>query len=56
VFEGDVTGRDETFDETETGLVVGDNAVLVTACEASLPVAFVVDPDAPITRQGTIGL
>jgi len=63
VFEGSVTvdagattGEDATaVGYTESALVTGDGEVSVTATENSILVAFVVDPDAPVTRQGTIG-
>jgi hypothetical protein len=35
--------------------VTGDGDVSVTATEDATVVAFTIDPDAPITRQGTIG-
>jgi redox-sensitive bicupin YhaK (pirin superfamily) len=55
VFEGAVTVGDASVGYTESALVTGDGDVPVTAAEASLLVAFSLDPDAPITRQGTIG-
>jgi len=55
VFDGTVTAEDTTFEATESGLHVGDGDVALTATDASLVVAFRIDPDAPVTRQGTIG-
>jgi len=68
VFEGAVTvGPDEEpVGYTESALVTGDGdnegergeegeGVSVIATEDSVLVAFVIDPDAPVTRQGTIG-
>jgi redox-sensitive bicupin YhaK (pirin superfamily) len=55
VFEGAVTVGDASVGYTESALVTGDGDVPVTAAEDSLLVAFSLDPDAPITRQGTIG-
>ncbi|WP_248515902.1 pirin family protein [Salinarchaeum laminariae] len=57
VFDGAVTiGESETaIDYTESALVIGEDDVPVTATENSTLVAFTIDPDAPITRQGTIG-
>jgi len=55
VFEGTVSAAETTIDETESGLLVGDETVTVTAEEQSILVAFSIDPDAPITRQGTVG-
>jgi redox-sensitive bicupin YhaK (pirin superfamily) len=55
VFEGSVTANDTVFDTTESGLLVDDEETTVTARTDSLLVAFCIDPDAPVTRQGTIG-
>jgi redox-sensitive bicupin YhaK (pirin superfamily) len=55
VFEGAVTVGDASVGYTESALVTGDGDVPVTAAEGSLLVAFSLDPDASITRQGTIG-
>ncbi|ADD07185.1 pirin domain protein (plasmid) [Natrialba magadii ATCC 43099] len=55
VFDGAVTVADTTFETAESGLLVHETDATVTAQEASLLVAFVINPDAPITRQGTIG-
>ena len=57
VFDGAVTlGDGETrIGDTESALVTGEGDVSVTAAEDSVAVAFCIDPDAPITRQGTIG-
>jgi len=55
VFEGTVSAAGTTVEETESGLLVGDETVTVTAEEQSILVAFSIDPDAPITRQGTVG-
>jgi redox-sensitive bicupin YhaK (pirin superfamily) len=55
VFEGAVTAADTHFDEAESGLLVEGDGTTVTARTDSLLVAFLIDPDAPITRQGTIG-
>ncbi len=57
VFEGTVSAEDQRFESTESGLLVGggNGNVTVTAQTDALLVAFVIDPDAPITRQGTIG-
>ena len=54
VFDGAVTAAGTDLDETESGLFVGDDATVSARSDATL-VAFVIDPDAPITRQGTIG-
>ena len=57
VFEGEVTADDgeTTIGYTESALITGDTERSVTATEDSVLVAFCIDPDAPITRQGTIG-
>ena len=55
VFEGSVTVGDEAVGYTESAVVTGDGEVAVTAEEDSLLVAFSLNPDATITRQGTIG-
>jgi len=39
----------------ESALVADDTDVTVTATEDSTIVAFTINPDAPVTRQGTIG-
>jgi redox-sensitive bicupin YhaK (pirin superfamily) len=54
VFDGAVAVGDEPVGFTESALVTGDE-VAVTATEDATIVAFSIDPDAPITRQGTIG-
>lgn len=55
VFEGAVTADGTEFGKTESGLRVGDGTTTVTADADSQLVAFVIDPDAPVTRQGTVG-
>jgi len=55
VFDGAVTVGDEGVGYTESALVTGDGDIDVTATESATVVAFVLDPDAPVTRQGTIG-
>ncbi|TYT61123.1 pirin family protein [Natrialba swarupiae] len=55
VFEGALEAGDVRFDEAESGLVVGETDVTFTALEETVAVAFLVDRDATITRQGTIG-
>jgi redox-sensitive bicupin YhaK (pirin superfamily) len=55
VFEGAVEVGDETVGYTESALVTEDDHVTVTATEDATVVAFVINPDAPVTRQGTIG-
>jgi len=55
VFEGAVDVGKASVGYTESALVTDDSDVTVTATENSTIVAFSIDPDAPITRQGTIG-
>ncbi|WP_323192613.1 pirin family protein [Halostella sp. PRR32] len=57
VFDGAVTaGEEQTrIGYTESGLVTDEGDVSVTATEDATIVAFCINPDAPITRQGTIG-
>ena len=55
VFDGTVTAAGTDLDATESGVFVGDAAASVSARTDATVVAFVIDPDAPITRQGTIG-
>ena len=54
VFDGAVEVGDESPAATESALVTGDDVSLTAEEDATL-VAFVLDPDAPVTRQGTIG-
>ena len=55
VFEGAVDIGEESVGDTESALVTGESDVSVTATEESISVAFVINPDAPVTRRGTIG-
>ena len=55
VFEGAVEVGGAPVGHTESALVTTDDDVVVTATEASTVVAFCSNPDAPLTRQGTIG-
>jgi len=55
VFEGAVDIGDESVGYTESALVTDHSDVTVTATGDSTIVAFAINPDAPITRQGTIG-
>jgi redox-sensitive bicupin YhaK (pirin superfamily) len=57
VFEGAVTAGEDSVSigYTESALVTDDGDVSVTASEDSILVAFCINPDAPVTRQGTIG-
>lgn len=55
VFEGAVTSEGTQFEATESGLTTQPESIQLTATEDSVLVVFLVDADAPITRQGTIG-
>ncbi|WP_284011505.1 pirin family protein [Haloarcula pelagica] len=55
VFDGAVAIGDESVGYTESAVVTDGRDVTVTATEAATVVAFGIDPDAPVTRQGTIG-
>ncbi|WP_096390210.1 pirin family protein [Halopenitus persicus] len=55
VFDGAVEANDTTFDRTESGLLVNATDLTVSAQEETLLVAFLINPDAPLTYQGTIG-
>ncbi len=55
VFEGEVEIGDARLDEGESALLVGGGAKPVRATSESVVVTFLIDPDAPVTRQGTIG-
>lgn len=55
VFDGAVEVGDESVRYTENALVTGDDDVAVTATEDATIVAFSINPDASVTRQGTIG-
>lgn len=57
LFTGSVAVADVTLGEAETALLTGAAAVgrTVTASEPSLLVAFLIDPNATVTRSGTVG-
>ncbi|UTF55773.1 pirin family protein [Natronosalvus rutilus] len=55
VFDGAVDVGNEPVGCTESALVPDDSNIPVTATEDSTIVAFNINPDAPVTRQGTIG-
>ena len=55
VFDGAVEANETTFDRTKQGLRGGMGDLTVTAQEETLLVAFLINPDAPLTYQGTIG-
>ena len=55
VFDGAVEVGDKSVGFTESALVIDDDDMVVTAIEDATIVAFNINPDAPVTRQGTIG-
>lgn len=55
VFEGSVDVGGESVAHTESALVIDDSDVVVIATEDSTIVAFNINPDALITRKGTLG-
>jgi hypothetical protein len=57
VFDGAVTAGDKETEigYTESGLVTTEDDVSITASEDSIVVAFSINSDARITRQGTVG-
>ena len=55
VFDGGVTVGDVSLGFTESALITDGSEAPVTATEDATLVAFSINPDAPITRQGTIG-
>lgn len=55
VFNGAVEGNDIQFAKTESGLLTQESGLTVTAQEETLLVAFLINPDARVTRLGTVG-
>ncbi|MFC4988469.1 pirin family protein [Saliphagus infecundisoli] len=55
VFEGEIGVGDARLGQGESALLVGGGSEPIRATEESVVVAFLIDPDAPVTRQGTIG-
>jgi redox-sensitive bicupin YhaK (pirin superfamily) len=55
VFSGSVVVDQQTFAEGEQGLHLSDDKLELEAQSASTLVAFLLDPNASITRQGTVG-
>ena len=53
VFDGAIEVGGEAVGYTESALVTGEAPI--SAAESSTVVAFSINPDAPVTRQGTIG-
>lgn len=55
VFSGVIAAGNQTFGEGEQGLLPSGGTLSLEAKAASLVVAFLVDPAAPVSRKGTIG-
>jgi quercetin 2,3-dioxygenase len=55
VFTGAVEAEDQRLGEAEAGLAVASVDVTIRAVEPSVVVAFVLNPAATITREGTVG-
>ena len=55
VFSGSVVVDTQTFVEGEQGLHLSDDKLGIEAQSSSMLVAFLLDPNAPITRKGTVG-
>ena len=63
VFDGAVTvsepdgtdTRPVELGSTESAVITGDGSASLTATEDAVLVGFRIDPEAPVTRQGTIG-
>lgn len=55
VFEGKVMANETTFNRTEQGLLVNADDLTVTAEKETLLVVFLINPDAQLTFQESIG-
>lgn len=55
LFTGDVEVDGTRFGEAESGMLTEEDALTVKAHEDTLLVAFLIYPDAQLTRAGTIG-
>ncbi|MBA2452369.1 MAG: pirin family protein [Chloroflexia bacterium] len=55
VFTGVVEVDGTPFGEAESGLIVGDGGLTVTAQAPTLLVSFLINPNATTTRMGTVG-
>ena len=55
VFTGEIEINGARFAEAESGLVTKAGGLTVRATRPSLLVAFLINPDAEVTREGTIG-
>ena len=55
VFTGAIGVGGQHFGEAEQGLIIGRDRTSLEAHQPSVVVAFIIDPDAVVTRQGTVG-
>jgi redox-sensitive bicupin YhaK (pirin superfamily) len=55
VYTGAIQVNKERFGLRETGLLLDEQAIQLTALEESLVVAFAINPKAKITKSGTVG-
>ncbi|MCV9966511.1 pirin family protein [Pararhizobium sp. BT-229] len=55
VFSGSIAAQGQTFVEGEQGLLLSDDTLTAEARRPCLMVAFLVDPQSPVTRKGTVG-
>ena len=55
VFSGAIRIGRRTFTEAHQGLLIGDKSASLKASEPTVMVAFLIDPNAPSTRGGTVG-
>jgi redox-sensitive bicupin YhaK (pirin superfamily) len=55
VYSGRVEAEGRSFAEGESGLAIGPDGLTFTAKAPSLLVAFLLDPEARITREGNVG-
>lgn len=55
MFTGTIEAEGQQFGEAETALVTAPADLTVRAVEPSMLIAFVINPAATVTRQGSIG-
>ncbi len=55
VFNGSANIKDHVFETRKSGILVDEENTTITSLEESLIVAFLINPDATITKEGTIG-
>lgn len=55
IFSGSVATGGQTFGEGEQGLLLSAEPLAATAGTPSVLVAFLIDPAAPVSREGTVG-